>query len=427
LKYTITMETSNRPDAPKQQNPFLEPLVKAERSVQNTLREKLSPSFRSFYEGVQENIEGAKAWVSELHIPKKIVGSTIELAMAVSMITTACTEAPGSKLYSPTEVLNQATTTEIAPTNVPTIEPSETTQDSTPTLSPQDKQIYAEMTESAPLTTPGAKDKAIKATSQAYDEEGWQELERQGFPEKAINSAVQIDVDLSDEYMSAHKDMIFKSYGACGNLMHIDGYWVVLSAGHVFKNDEDKRDINDLGTIILNRPDSLNNTSYAGFAYDEFGLATAYAQNIDFGVAVFPDDVADYKNQPMFDKDMVLNIDDLLFTENPPDGLYYGIGFPGLTDPDPTISFGARLAKSITFPNMVVLSNDLVAPGSSGGGEFTVINGKTYYVGATVGDYGLHPVFADSAVISSVGQLGKSAFDALIKSAIDNYNSKSQQ
>ena len=51
-----------------------------------------------------------------------------------------------------------------------------------------------------------------------------------GFHEKAVDSAVKI---------YSHTETFSEKYFVgSGNLMHIDGYWVVLTAGHMLKNED---------------------------------------------------------------------------------------------------------------------------------------------------------------------------------------------
>lgn len=285
----------------------------------------------------------------------------------------------------------------------------------TPTLTaPPPSLAELEMTRVVPLTTPGAIDRAVIATSKSFETEGWRNLVERGFPLEAINSAVEVEIGAVVKTVNESK-AIFGS--GSGNLMHIDGYWILLTAGHVLENTEEG--MNSISQIWLKRDNSLPNPGRMYFPSSEFGVATAKIYGVDFGIVVFSDEVINSKHLSMFDQKLALTKEQLYFGQDPYDVPYFGICHPGLTDPDPTIIFDAHVAKFIPRPGglEIALVHSLVLEGCSGGGMFVEIDGKFYYVGPATGNFGPNPLLADVTYISSLGVVGKSNFDKLVETA----------
>lgn len=286
----------------------------------------------------------------------------------------------------------------------------------TPTLTaPPLSLAELEMTRVAPLTTPGAIDTAVIATSESFVAEGWRNLVERGFPLEAINSAVQIEIGAVIETENGSK-VIFGN--GSGNLMHIDGYWILLTAGHVLDNTEYGMSL--INQIRLKRDSSLPNPGRANFlSPKEFGIATANSNGADFGIIVFSDEVINPKHQSMFNQELALKREQLYFGQELVDGSYFGICYPDLTNPDPTITFDAHVAQFIPRPagSEIALVNSLALAGCSGEGMFVKIGSQFYYVGPAIADFGTNPLLADVTYVSLFGVGGQSEFDKLVETA----------
>ena len=68
--------------------------------------------------------------------------------------------------------------------------------------------------------------------------------------------------------------------------------------------------------MILYRPDDLTNGGIEFFSPDEYGAATSFDQQLDFGVIVIPDKVIETRFNPMFRVKSALSEDDLAFYKN---------------------------------------------------------------------------------------------------------------
>ncbi len=378
------------------QESLLESLSTSERLVDvNLENNKLSRSQKVYYESVKQNIEGAKGWIQS-YTAKKTVELVIELGLAVGMLS-ACSQVIASNSFESSQESNTPT---------PTLGFIPISESGTPTPDHDDLR-NAEMTRVAPLSTPGAIDSAIKATSQAVGAEGWESMVKRGFPEKAINSVVQIDL-----FDSESGNCISGS----GNLMHINGYWIVLTVAHAFYSPSDM--------LQISRPNGFDNNGETLFLQGEYGVAIAPDEQFDFGVIVIPDEIIESKDENVFNEKTALKLNDLAFYKDLPDVPFYGVSFPSLTSPNPTVSFGSRIAEfAKPIRGAVVLADNLSKGGSSGGGEFAKIGDEFLYIGPIWSTID-HPVFLNSTLIFNIGELGRSGFDELIKTAIDNYQVK---
>lgn len=292
----------------------------------------------------------------------------------------------------------------------------------TPTLTAQPPSLAElEMTRVAPLTTPGAIDKAVIATSKSFVTEGWRNSVERGFPLEAINSAVEVEIGAVVKTVDGNKAIF--GIGS-GNLMHIDGYWILLTAGHVLDNTE--YELNSIKQIWLKRDNSLPNPGRMYFPSSEFGVATARSNGVDFGIVIFSDEIVSSKHLSMFNQESALKKEQLYFGQEPLYGPYFGVGHPGLTEPDPTITFDAYVPKFIPRPGglEIALVPSLVLGGCSGGGMFVEIDGQFYYVGPVSENFGPDPLLADVTYVASLGVLGQSEFDKLVERAKIDFSSK---
>ena len=273
------------------------------------------------------------------------------------------------------------------------------------------------MTEIAPLTTPGVRDRAIFATSEAYMRNGWQYLVDRGFPLIAIDSVAHIKAKMPNNYISE----------GSGTLMHIDNYWVVLTAGHVL----DRTNVRpaEIESISLIRDASLPNPGTIKLSSNkEFGVATTPIKDIDFGILIFPDNV-NRENQSgvaMLNPMKVVRRDQFNFGKPSTNDSFYSICYPQLTAPNPTILFDARMAPYFQpSASKFALNYGLSLIGCSGAGDFVKDDkNNVWYFGPEIDVYRPGPLVADITLVAPINFLGEEGFNKLLQQAIDNYNSK---
>lgn len=340
-----------------------------------------------------------------------LLAASLGLSAGCAKITAPATENTNSK-YRSTETLLPDPTP--LPTGTPTPSPT-ATETMGPSLSPAE----AEMTRVAPLTTPGAVEMSVIQTSEAFLNLGWKEWAIRGFPLSAINSAIGIEVESVTR--TKNSGAIINLEGGSGNLMHIDGYWVLLSAGHVLENNMYVP--KSIDHILVMRDASLPNSGTVDLFQQDFGVATTVNKNMDFGIVVIPDSVMLHNGGNIFKPEMALKVEQMYFDGNVLDSLYYGICFPWVTNWQPSVFFEARLPKFVSQPSdsHMILNKMIPLPACSGGGQFVKTNNKDLYVGPVVANYGLNPLYVDSAVVTKISALGKSGFLKLIESAKEDY------
>jgi hypothetical protein len=341
----------------------------------------------------------------------KVTGIALNLALA------ACgTRAVAHPTISPDSTPQSPTSTEVVPTATGTPTPSETpTLTPTITLTPYPREVIdQQMTKIAPLTTPGAVDVAVVATSEAFTTEGWKNAVEHGFPMIAINSSFEVGFLTGD----------FGGIGGSGNLTHVDGYWVVLTAGHLLQGDERTNALkgNQILGLELSRKISLPSPSYILLSPSEFGLASAGNSGIDIGVIVTPD-----KNIDQSYSAFALTRQQLYFGEHPLDSVYAGLCFPGITAGYPTLISDAGLTpymNPLYSKSTFIIDRSLISRGCSGGGIFVKKDGEFLYAGAIKGSSPTNSLVADTTLVTNLGSLGEEGLNKLIASAIADYESK---
>ena len=223
-------------------------------------------------------------------------------------------------------------------------------------LSPAD----IERTRVAPLTIPGAFDRSMAATQEAFSEQGYPSLIEKGFPEIAVTSAVNVYIQYENAPYSLH---------GSGNLMHIDGYWVVLTAAHVIDFENKNFDPDIVSLIRISGDKSLPDWTDTFLSHSEFGIATSRDKNVDFGVLVIPDENVPATENEIY-KNIVLTRDQIYDWQGPLESNYYTLCFPG-KERNPTIVFDGELAdymgKPVT-PSWISIKGAILQNGCSGVG-----------------------------------------------------------
>lgn len=298
-------------------------------------------------------------------------------------------------------------TSSATPTATFTPMPTATFTPLPPTLNPW----AAEMTRIAPLTTPGAADYAIISTAEAFKRSDIKEIEAEGVPEVAINSSAVVSI--FDKKCNIEQ--------GSGTLMHISGYWVVLTVGHLFNND--CINLNELRGVQIERLGNLPNLNSVFFPGGFFGYSTAKDRGIDFAVVVIPDDNGNKIFNGMFDQKKTLQWDQLFFGKIPIDDNYSAICFPGITGKLPTVSIGSRVQKFDPWYNKstLVIDNSLIAPGCSGGGMYVTTAGETFYAGPIQANNLGDSWRGDATYITTLSSVGEDGLRSLIIKAIGNY------
>ncbi len=274
----------------------------------------------------------------------------------------------------------------------------------------------------------------IQATATAVEQKGWQKLEKEGFPEVAVNTAVSIRAfDGLDESWSGSGTVMFTKD------LNNQLYWVVLTAGHLFFED---------GTlprgpqrIELGRK-SLPRAGQESFTSSEFGVAAAYedklykdtgdqAKGLDVGVIVLPDAIVRDRLNNLVERDSALTMDQIEFGGTIESGTFSAIGFPGMTNLEPTI-----IHKGVPGPTefekesglySILVDNALSAPGFSGGGVFWTPPNNEYdlYVGPLSKNFDFKSqIFARTVRVTKIAKLGKQGLLGLIQDAIEELNIK---
>ncbi len=274
--------------------------------------------------------------------------------------------------------------------------------------------------------------KAIQATATAVEHEGWQKLEDEGFPETAVNTAVSIQAfEGPDESWSGSGTVMFiKDIGG-------QSYWVVLTAGHLFLEGSHQ----ELQRINLGRK-LLPHAGQESFTSSEFGVAAAYedklykntsdqAKGLDVGVIVLPDAVIENRLDNLVERNRALTMDQIKFGGIIDSGSFSAIGFPGITNLEPTVIqngiIGLVESKNEPVFDYVLVSKALSAGGFSGGGIFWTppTQGESLYVGPLNANFEPQSkFFAKSVRVTKIAKLGKWGLLRLIQDAIDGLKSK---
>ena len=277
------------------------------------------------------------------------------------------------------------------------------------------------------------RNRAIQATATAVEQGGWSKLEKEGFSETAINTAVSIQAfDGPKESWSGSGTVMF--------IKDINGqpYWVVLTAGHLFLEDTHP---GELQRIILGRK-LLPHAGQDSFTSSEFGVAAVYedklykntndqAKGLDVGVIVLSDAVVRNRLNNLVERDRALTIDQIKFGEIIESGTFSAVGFPGSTNLEPTVIhrgvLGPTRFEKESGAYSVLVNNALSSPGFSGGGVFWTPPNNEYslYVGPL--SKGFDPTsenFARSVRVTKIAKLGEPGLMRLIQDAIDELKSK---
>lgn len=103
-------------------------LIAAESSTQEALSGNLHPEQRAFYNGLLENLQGAKVWLEAKMPRRKFISTAIGITLGVSMLVSYAPNATGPVIASPGEGDNRATVTEFSQQVPSTIERETITQ-----------------------------------------------------------------------------------------------------------------------------------------------------------------------------------------------------------------------------------------------------------------------------------------------------------
>lgn len=327
-----------------------------------------------------------------------VEGKIVRTVTAVALgVTVGCSEIKPILFGTPTLTAT--------PTSTPTA-----------TLPPPD----IERTRVAPLLTPKVMEEAVISTSEAFIDTGWGKMIERGFPPEAIYSAVGIEILASSQI---ENEVRISETGGSGNVMHIEGYWVVLTARHVLT---DIFGTGDIQNITFTRGVGLPNRGKIKIYQREFGIATTGLDEPDFGVIVIPDFLIISMTDDMFNPNSALRKEQIYFGPVVKDSYYYGLCFPEITDGKPDVAYEARLPNFVDQPDArkIILGNDLSQPGCSGGGMFVKDGGDFLYVGPSISIYKDHELLAGVTNVANLGSLGEKGFDNLIQSAIEDFEAK---
>lgn len=273
---------------------------------------------------------------------------------------------------------------------------------------------------------------AIQATATAVEQKGWSKLEKEGFPEIAINTAVSIQAfEGSDESWSGSGTVMF--------IKDLNGqsYWVVLTAGHLFLEGSHR----ELQRIVLGRK-LLPRAGQDSFTSSEFGVAAVHyddlykntgvqAKGLDVGVIVLPDVVVRDRFNNLVEMVSALTMDQIEFGGVIKSGTFSAIGFPGITNLEPTVIHrgipGPTAFEKESGLYSILVDNALSAPGFSGGGIFwtPLDNDKSLYIGPLSKNFDpTSQNFAESVRVTKIAKLGKQGLQILIQDAIGELQSK---